>query len=141
MKSSSVPVTAVTACRTRIPWAMTSGPMPSPGMTAIRNGIGYSIIGPDLEKVFGPLADTLHSADGRKGPERGAGQDAPPAPGSPPFGAYLLGGVGMRRPGVPPAAGRRHRRVGFRLEAPTLPPPVFGALLCSPLQHTQCSKA
>jgi hypothetical protein len=27
-------------------------------MTAIRNGIGYSIIGRDLEKVFAPLADT-----------------------------------------------------------------------------------
>src|SRR5438132_12828618 len=99
---------------------MTSGPMPSPGMTAIRNGIGYSIIGRDLEKVFGPLADTLHSADGRKGPERGAGQDAPPAPGSPAFGADVLGGLGIRRPGMPPAAGRRHRRARFRLETPTL---------------------
>jgi hypothetical protein len=27
-------------------------------MTAIRNGIGYSIIGGDLEKVFGLLGDT-----------------------------------------------------------------------------------
>src|ERR1700686_5494651 len=101
---------------------MTSGPMPSPGMTAIRNGIGYSIIGRDLEKVFDPLADTLHSADGRKGLERGAGQDAPPSPGSTAFGAYLLGGLGIRRPGLSPTAGRRHRRARVQLEpAPTVP--------------------
>src|ERR1700681_621871 len=105
---------------------MTSGPMPSPGMTAIRNGIGYSIIGGDLEKVLTPLADTLHSADGRKGPERGAGQDAPPTPGSAAFGAYLLGGLGIRRPGVPPVAGRRHCRPRFQLDGPTPKVPQRG---------------
>src|ERR1700686_3369899 len=116
MRSRRVPVAAVTVSRTRRPWAMTSGPMPSPGMTAIRNGIGYSIIGRDLEKVFDPLPDTLHSADGRKGLERGARQDAPPSPGSTAFGAYLLGGLGIRRPGLSPPAGRRHRRARFQLE-------------------------
>src|SRR5439155_23733746 len=57
----------------------------------------------------------LNSADRRKGPERGAGQDAPPAPGSPAFGTYLLGGLGIRRPGVRAAAGRRHRWARLRL--------------------------
>src|SRR2546429_3319166 len=120
-RSNWVPVAAVTASRTLSPCTMTSGPMPSPGMTAIRSGIGYSIIGHDFEKVFPIRPLRLDSADRRKGPERGAGQDAPPAPGSPAFGTYLLGGLGIRRPGVPAAAGGRHRRARLRLRAPTLP--------------------
>src|SRR2546428_6544126 len=94
---------------------MTSGPMPSAGMTAIRNGIGYSIIAGIWRRFSGHPPVASDSADRRKGPERGAGQDAPPAPGSPAFGAYLLGGLGIRRPGVPAAAGRRHRRARLRL--------------------------
>ena len=43
----------MTPSRTRIPWAMTSGPMPSPGMTAIRNGIASAYREPGEESFGG----------------------------------------------------------------------------------------
>src|SRR5438093_10573491 len=43
----------MTPSRTRIPWAMTSGPMRSQGMTAIRNGIVSAYREPGEESVGG----------------------------------------------------------------------------------------
>src|SRR3982074_2502935 len=60
----------------------------------------------------------LHSADGGEGSECGAGQDAPPASCPPPLPADLLGGLGICRNRVPPAARGRRRGPGLGLNSP-----------------------
>src|SRR5438132_12047535 len=97
---------------------MRSGPIPSPAMTAIRNSIGYSIIGTNFERFPAVRAIPLHSADRGKGPERGARQDAPPPPGPPSLPIDLLGRLGLRRGRVPAAARRRRRRAGLGVGVP-----------------------
>src|SRR5438105_5028123 len=107
----------MTSFRTRIPCVMTSGPMPSPGMTAIRNGIASAYREAQGRKFWGLSSIPLHSADGRDRAERGAGQDAPPPPRPAPIAPHLLGHLGIRRAGLPRPARRRHRRPGVGLRA------------------------
>src|SRR5205823_197413 len=105
----------MTASRTRIPWVMTSGPMPSPGMTAIRNGIASAYPESFSRKVLRLSSIPLRSADEGDGPERSPGQDAPSPPRPPHLPSNLLGHLGIRRAGLPRAARRRHRRSRVRL--------------------------
>src|SRR5438128_10482707 len=100
----------MTASRTRIPWVMTSGPMPSPGMTAIRNGIASAYPESFSRKVLRLSSIPLRSADEGDRPERGPGQDAPSPPRPPHLPSNLLGHLGIRRAGLPRVARRRHRR-------------------------------
>src|SRR5438094_9426031 len=119
----------MTSFRTRMPCVMTSGPMPSPGMTAIRNGIGSAYREAPGRKFWRPSPIPLLSADGGDCPERGAGQDAPPPPRPPLIAGYVLGYLGIRGAGLSRSAGRRHRRPGVGLGAPTLPSPRGGGSL------------
>src|SRR5207247_9413612 len=125
-KSSRDPDCWVTPVRTRIPWVMTSGPMPSPGMTAIRNGIVSAYRESFSRKVSGLSSIPLGSADEGDRAEGGAGQDAPSPPRPSYLPCHLLGHLGIRRGGLPRTARRRHRRSGFGLSAPTLPSPGGG---------------
>src|SRR5437868_7460566 len=120
----------MTSFRTRIACVMTSGPMPSPGMTAIRNGIASAYREAQGRKFWGLSSIPLHSADGRDRAERGAGQDAPPPPRPALIAPHLLGHLGIRRAGLPRPARRRHRRPGVGLSAPTLPSARGGGSLC-----------
>src|SRR2546427_5618137 len=110
----------MTPSRTRIPWAMTSGPMPSPGTTAIRNGIASAYREAPGRKFWRPSPIPLHSVDRGDCAERGAGEDATPPPRSPLIAPHLLGHLGIRRAGLPRSARRWYRRPGVGLSAPTL---------------------